>query len=288
MKAVIFPNFSKKNAYETTGKVCSMLHNKGFEIICRDSQSHCFHCGDYIRFMPIEQAAEVCDMIIAVGGDGTILEASGYAADHNKLLLGINTGRLGFMASMETDGLYNLSKLMSGDYTVENRMMLDCEYISNNGGCDKFTALNDVVISAQYANLADYYIYAGNVRVSSIRADGVIFSTPTGSTAYALSAGGPILEPALECIQVTPVCPHSLSSRPMIFSTGKSLEVTYSARKETNLCLSVDGQIVKSLGKSDRLIVAKSDKFLRLIDINGNSFFDAVNEKLMGAIKGMQ
>ncbi|MCM1523936.1 MAG: NAD(+)/NADH kinase [Ruminococcus sp.] len=289
MKTVIFPNFSKKNAYETTRKVCSTLHNMGFEVICRDSQSHCLPGEDYISFMPIDSAARVCDMIIAVGGDGTILEASGYAAEYGKLLLGINTGRLGFMASMETDGLCDLSRLMSGDYTVENRMMLDCEYIPSSGGCaGKFTALNDVVISSRYAHLADYFISANGVSVSSIRADGVIFSTPTGSTAYALSAGGSILEPTLKCIQATPVCPHSLSSRPMIFSAEKSLDVCYKARKDTVLCLNVDGQTaVKELGKNDRLVISGSKKFLRLIDINGNSFFNAVNEKLMGTIKGM-
>ncbi|MGN1102428.1 MAG: NAD(+)/NADH kinase, partial [Huintestinicola sp.] len=101
MKTVIYPNFSKKNAYETTGKVCSMLHNMGFEIFCGDDLKERFPVKKYVKFMPLEEAAEQCDLMIAVGGDGTILEASAYAAGNDKLLLGINTGRLGFMASME-------------------------------------------------------------------------------------------------------------------------------------------------------------------------------------------
>lgn len=284
MKTVIYPNFSKKNAFETTGKVCSMLHNMGFEIFCADNLRERFPVKKYVKFMPLEEAAEQCDLIIAVGGDGTILEASAYAAENDKLLLGINTGRLGFMASMEPDELYNLSRLMSGDYVVENRMMLDCEFVGG-GRDDSFTALNDVVISSQFGRLADFFVEINGNNVSTLRADGVIFSTPTGSTAYALSAGGPILEPGLECIQMTPVCPHSLVSRTMLFSTDKKLEVTFKSRDNTPLYLSIDGQICESVEKDDRLIITRSRKSLRLIDIQGNSFFNAVNKKLLNPIK---
>lgn len=284
MKTVIWPNFSKKNAYETTGKVCSMLHNMGFEIFCGDNLKERFPIKKYVKFMPVKEAAELCDLIIAVGGDGTILEASAYAAEYDKLLLGINTGRLGFMASMEPDELYNLSKLMSGDYTVENRMMLDCEFVGG-GKKDTFTALNDIVISSQFGRLADYFVSVNGTNVSTLRADGVIFSTPTGSTAYALSAGGPILEPGLECIQMTPVCPHSLVSRTMLFSTEKKLEVTFRSRDNTPLYLSIDGQIQESAERDDKLFVTRSRKFLRLIDIQGNSFFNSVNKKLLNPIK---
>lgn len=286
MKTVIYPNFSKKNAYETTGKVCSMLHNMGFEITCGDDLKERFPVKKYVKFMPVKEAVAECDLIIAVGGDGTILEASSYAAESNKLLLGINTGRLGFMASMEPDELYNLSRLMSGDYVVENRMMLDCEYIGS-GRRDTFTALNDVVISSQFGRLSDYFVSVNGNIVSTVRADGVIFSTPTGSTAYALSAGGPILEPGLECIQMTPICPHSLVSRTMLFSTDKALEITFSSRDITPLYLSIDGQICESAEKDDRLIITRSQKSLRLIDIQGNSFFNAVNKKLLNPIKDM-
>lgn len=286
LKTVIYPNFSKKNAYETSARVCSMLHDMGFEVMCSDELRERFPKADYVRFLPIAEAADKCDLIIAVGGDGTILEASEYAAGSGKLLLGINTGRLGFMASMETDELYNLSKLMSGDYTVENRMMLDCEFI---GGTNRktFTALNDIVISSQYSRLSDFFVTVNGNEVSSVRADGLIFSTPTGSTAYALSAGGPILEPDLECIQMTPVCPHSLVSRTMLFSTGKKLEVSHKSRHDTSLFLSIDGKVSESISRDDRIIVYRSAKLLRLIDIAGNSFYNAVNKKLINPIKGM-
>lgn len=285
MKAVIYPNFSKKNAYETTGKVCSMLHNMGFEILADMELEKHFPVEGFIRFGKIEEISAECDMFIAIGGDGTILEASAYASANNKQLLGINTGRLGFMASMETDELCDLSKLMSGDYAVENRMMLDCVHICGDKR-EKYTALNDIVISGQYCRIGDFFIYVNDAEVSSIRADGLIFSTPTGSTAYALSAGGPILEPTLECIQMTPICPHSLCSRTMIFSTDKSPEVKLRPRENDKMILCVDGQNMGSVSAEDRIIISRSDKYLRLIDITGSSFYNAVNKKLLSSLKG--
>ncbi len=280
MKAVIYPNFSKKNAFETAGKVCSMLCNMGFEVYADEQLADSFPDVSCVSFGVLEEITAECDMIIAIGGDGTILQASSYASVNNKLLLGINTGRLGFMASMETHELYNLSRLMSGDYKVEKRMMLDCEHVSCSKSV-KFTALNDVVISGQYAKLADFTVYSNGIEVSSFRADGIVFSTPTGSTAYALSAGGPILEPGIKCIQMTPVCPHSLSSRTMLFSTDKVLTVENNARDQGNLYMSVDGKITGKVDNDDKIIISRSAKYLSLIDINGNSFYNAVNSKLM-------
>lgn len=284
LNAVIYPNFSKKNAYETFEKVASILHNMGVGVFCDVSVKKHFPHSDHIHFDTIDNVSYECDIIIAVGGDGTILEASSYAARYNKLLLGINTGRLGFMASMETNELYDLSKLISGDYLVENRMMLDCEYHGKER-CEKYTALNDVVISSKYARLSDYYIHTNGDMISTIRSDGLIFSTPTGSTAYALSAGGPILEPSLECIQMTPVCPHSLASRPMLFATDKKLEITHDSGDSAELYLSVDGQLFECIDKDERIIISRSEKFVRLIDIKGNSFYNSVNNKLLNPIK---
>lgn len=284
MKAVIYPNFSKNNAFETTERVCSMLHNMGFEVFGDGALKERFPVLDFVVFGDIDEISAGCDLMIAIGGDGTILEASTYASKHNKLLLGINTGRLGFMASLEIDELYRLSRLMSGDYTVEERMMLECVHISE-AGRKVYTALNDVVISGKYSRLTDFSVCSGGNEVSAVRADGVIFSTPTGSTAYALSAGGPILEPGLECIQMTPICPQSLSSRTMIFSTDRRLEVSHGCTEKKSFYLDVDGVIEGAVEYNDKVIISRSDKRVRLIDISGNSFFNAVNRKLMNSLK---
>lgn len=285
MKAAVYPNFSKSNAYETTGKVCSMLHNMGFIVYAREEQAEKFPRLSYMQFGKAEDIVSECDVVIAIGGDGTILEASAAAAEYNKLLLGINTGRLGFMASMEATGLYNLSRLMSGDYRVEERMMLDCTLTGNGGVPVTYTALNDVVFAGQYSRLAEFNVYLNGTQVSMIRADGLIFSTPTGSTAYALSAGGPILSPGLKCIQMTPICPHSLFSRTMLFDAENTPEVSFCERDAKNIYLTVDGQIIERSLEGVKIMISRSKKTLRLIDIGGNSFFSAVNRKLMSPLK---
>lgn len=284
LKIVLFPNFGKKNALSTAIKCCDILNALGTEIFAADCYKTEFAEKNFVKFGKIEEIAEKCDIIIAIGGDGTILKASAYASSFNKPLMGINTGRLGFMASMEIDELDMLSRLKTRDYTVETRMMIDAAVMRDSKIISEHTALNDVVISRPYSKITDYTVFTDGIAVSSIRSDGMVFATPTGSTAYALSAGGPILEPCTECIQLTPICPHSLFSRTMVFTAERTLEVRHYAEDDL-VYFSVDGKKNCQILKNDTLIIKKSLKKLRLIDIKGNSFFNAVNNKLMNPIK---
>jgi NAD+ kinase len=285
VKVVLMPNFRKKNALPTALEACDILKRLGSEIYADSSQKEELSQKAFVRYGSIEQITQLCDFVIAIGGDGTILKASRYASLYNKPLMGINTGRLGFMASMEADELENLSRLKTGDYTVEERMMLNAELVCENERTI-YTALNDIVIARPYSKIADYDISIRGKTVSSIRADGIVFSTPTGSTAYALSAGGPIVEPQLECIQLTPICPHSLFSRTILFSATEKIEVRHFAKEFGDIYFAVDGKENISINSKSVLSIYKSEKKLRLIDIKGNSFFDAVNNKLMNSIKG--
>lgn len=285
MKIVLYPNFKKKNALPTSLKVCSILHEIDIEVYADICFKDDFSSVEYVNFGSINEIVNECDIIIAIGGDGTILQASRYASEYNKPLLGINTGRLGFMASMEIDELSDLAKLKTHDYKIETRMMLDVAQIRDNTIISKCTALNDIVVARPYSKITDYEISTDGIVVSSIRADGVVFSTPTGSTAYALSAGGPIVEPHLECIQLTPICPHSLSSRTMLFSAERKIEIKHFSNNKEGVYFSVDGHQGIKFENTDVLIVSRSIKKLRLIDIKGHSFFDAVKNKLMNPIK---
>ena len=186
---------------------------------------------------------------------------------------------------MEINELENISKLKTCDYTIETRMMLDISQIRNNTLISKHTALNDIVIARPYSKITDFEISTDGIVVSSIRSDGIVFSTPTGSTAYALSAGGPIVEPLMECIQLTPICPHSLFSRTMLFSPDRKLEIRHFSNEKADVYFSVDGKQEFKVENDDKLIISRSLKKLRLIDIKGHSFFDAVNNKLMNPIK---
>ena len=284
MKIVLRPNFGKKNALPTALKCCDILKDLGIDIFVSEDFRSEFSEKPFVHFGKIEEITKESDTVIAIGGDGTILKASAYASEYDKPLLGINTGRLGFMASMEIEDLDKLSKLKEQDYTVETRMMIDAELIRDGEIISVHTALNDVVIARPYSKIADYEISTDGIVVSSMRSDGMVFATPTGSTAYALSAGGPILEPETECIQLTPICPHSLFSRTMVFTADRLLEVKHYA-EDDSVYYSVDGKARCKISKDDRLVIKKSLKKLKLIDIKGHSFFDAVNNKLMNPIK---
>ena len=227
MKIVLCPNFGKKNALPTALKCCDILKELGMDVFVSEDFRGEFSEKPFVHLGKIEEITKESDTVIAIGGDGTILKASAYASEYDKPLLGINTGRLGFMASMETEDLDKLSRLKEQDYIVETRMMIDAELISNGETVSVHTALNDVVIARPYSKIADYEISTDGIVVSSMRSDGMVFATPTGSTAYALSAGGPILEPETECIQLTPICPHSLFSRTMVFTSDRLLEVRH-------------------------------------------------------------
>lgn len=283
MKVALFPNFEKKNALPTALKCCDILNKLDIEICVPNTCKSEFVEKKYIIYGEKNEITCDCDIVIAIGGDGTILQASAYASEYDKLLLGINTGRLGFMASMETDELENLSRLKTHDYVVETRMMIDVSLVHNNKIVSQHTALNDVVISRPYAKITDYEVLTDGIVVSSMRSDGMVFATPTGSTAYALSAGGPILEPEIECIQMTPICPHSLFSRTMVFTANRVLEVRH--KGNSDVYFSVDGSERHSIENGDKLVIKKSVNKQRLIDIKGHSFFEAVNNKLMNPIK---
>lgn len=284
MKIVLFPNFGKKNALNTALKCCDMLKELDIEVFAPDSCVNELSEKEFVRFGDVNEIVRDCDIMTAIGGDGTILKASVYASAHGIPLLGINTGRLGFMASMESDELENLSKLRSGDYVVETRMMLDAALVREEQIISEHTALNDIVVARPYSKITDYEVSTGGRVVSSIRADGMVFATPTGSTAYALSSGGPILEPETECIQLTPICPHSLFSRTMVFTAARTLEARHFSQDDS-VYFSVDGKRGCEMLKNDRLVIKKSSKSLQLIDIKGYSFFEAVNNKLMNPIK---
>jgi len=284
MKIVLYPNFGKKHALDTALECCDILRSLGIEVLTADSYRREFEKKDFVLFGKIEEIVRECDIIIAIGGDGTILKASVYASENGKPLLGINTGRLGFMATMERDELKNLSRLKSGDYAIEKRMMIDAVLVRGGKVIASDTALNDVVIASPYSKITDFEVITDGITVSSMRSDGMVFATPTGSTAYALSAGGPILEPGTECIQLTPICPHSLFSRTMVFKADRDLEVKHYSDDET-VFFSVDGKASRILGKKDKMIIRRSEKRTLLIDINGRSFFGAVNNKLMNPIK---
>ena len=238
-----------------------------------------------ITFAKAEENAANCDVFLTIGGDGTILRWGKRAARHGKPLLGINTGRLGFMATLETDNISKLSALSSGSYEISPRMLLNVT-VSANGKTEQCTALNDVVLfKGVRSKLPEYIVYSGDTELTGVRADGLIISTPTGSTAYSLSAGGPIIDPRLSCFELTALSPHTLFSRPMIFSADVPLKAGYIAYENSSVFLSVDGSESIELFPDDYVLIEKSQLTLKLIDIDGGSFYSSVHNKLIRPLK---
>lgn len=273
MKVAIFHNSQKNNADMCALKVADILHSLGIEIFADFDRKGFYKSKDYIKFDDFSKIAKSSDIVIAIGGDGTILQCSKYLIGSNTKLLGINTGHLGFMASMEVSQLNELKRLITGEYDVIPRMMLK---ISTSNGYS-FEALNDVSIIRQYSRIFDFSVKLNDFPMGNYRADGIIFSTPTGSTAYSLSAGGSIIEPDVKCIEMVLVSPHLLGVRPMIFSPEKKLTFSHSCN-ENDIFFSVDGNSPIKIGANVEMIVEKSKNTINIIDIMSNTFYKKLNK----------
>lgn len=201
----------------------------------------------------------LCDCAIAIGGDGTTLNIAKKAAFLNKSALGINAGRLGFMSDIERDELSLLTKLINKEYIIDERAMLKATIEKDGEVLSSHHCLNDIVVSrGNFARLIDVTITYDGRSVSNMRSDGVIISTPTGSTAYSMAAGGPVVSPEADCIIETPICPHSLMDRSIIFSADKELIVTANNDQNNSPIMTVDGQEAVNLTSRLPNIISKN------------------------------
>ena len=265
----IITNEKKDPLFENTENLINYLSGKKNIKIYADK--------DY----PDDDLYKMCNLFIVLGGDGTILKAAAKASLYNIPLIGINLGRIGFMSEIENDELELLDNLFTGDYEIKNRMMLNVEIIKSGGDIlHAGAALNDAVVThGTLAKLIETEVLCDNIRITKYRADGIIAATPTGSTAYSMSAGGPIIDPNIECICLTPICPHSLASRPLIFSSGSVLEIKNKS-VNSDVYLTVDGQINIKLDEEDTVRVRKSGFASKLISIKKHGFYDVVRAKI--------
>ncbi|MBQ8688129.1 MAG: NAD(+)/NADH kinase [Ruminococcus sp.] len=287
MKAVIYPNLQKINALSCARSLCDVLHENDFEVIADPQHQALFYDKHFVRYLPFEQAVSETDFAFAIGGDGTILRCAKMLIGTETKLLGINTGHLGFMASMEPSQLHEIARLRTGDYRVSRRMMLCGELTDEK--CyvfQHFTALNDIVLARQFARVIDFSVYRNEVLLGQYRADGAIFSTPTGSTAYALSAGGSVIEPEFSCIGFTLVCPHSLATRPILFSPESRLCMRLLRPDTHEVYISSDGETPVPFDPHQQLTIYRSEHTIQLVDLSGNTFFDSLNRKITHSLKG--
>ena len=282
----IYVNFNIPEKGNAALQVADFLSEHGvtvaFHILNRDKIFRLHRHKSNFVYLNTEELYSTSDMVAVFGGDGTILEAARYAAPQNIPLLGFNFGRVGYMAELEISEIEALSEIINGNYTLDERSMLSVEVMNSAKKVRKTTfALNDAVLTnGSLARLVDLELYEGGTLLTKYRADGLILSTPTGSTAYSMSAGGSIIDPHLSTICVTPICPYSLISRPILFTDTSVLEVKNLSRREKMIYLTLDGKINIELYYDDVVRITRSDMKTRLVRVKNSSFYTNLRAKL--------
>lgn len=235
----------------------------------------------HLKFLPTEEAMAGADLLVCFGGDGTILHAAKDAEAHHIPVLGVNLGSVGFMAELEVSDLHLLARLTEGKYSLEERMMLDVSVRREGRTIFRDTALNDAVITkGAVARIIDLDVRSDGTLVGRFSGDGVVVSTPTGSTAYSMSAGGPIVEPTAENIIVSPICPHALHARSFVLDRNRAVAVKMGKLSRKTAYLSVDGGKAFRLGGSDQVELHRSKSRARLARLTNRSFYTVVGQKL--------
>jgi NAD+ kinase len=237
--------------------------------------------SENVRFVSPDKVYDHIDLVVVVGGDGSVLEAARRAAVNDTPILGINKGRLGYMTAIEVDEIELIDEVFRGNYYFDDRTMLEIQLLHNGKPLYVSRALNDAVVSnGSMAKVVDMQLLADGKPVGNYRADGLIVTTPSGSTAYSLSAGGPIIAPDASSFCVTPVCSHSFRDRPIVFSDSAVLEIKNICDREPYLYLSIDGRINIRVMKNQIVRISKSEKIARLVRIKEHNFYSDLCNKL--------
>ncbi len=268
----VYVNKNKDSSLTVTSKLAELSKKYGF---CCDVLSDARHPDDPTVLAKANEFAGHNDIIIVLGGDGTILRIASAAAKAGVPLLSVNLGHLGFLTELELDEIDDgMARLFENAYNIDERMMLSC---SANG--QEFLALNDICLQrASRARLLKFNAYANGELIDSLSADGVLVSSPTGSTAYSLSAGGPIVSPNLSLMLMTPICAHTLRARPFVFSDDEKL--TFTSLDKCGFAVICDGVQIRSLDASPCIEVSKSKHSLQLINFKQKSFYERLSSKL--------
>lgn len=277
----VFPNLNNNGVSELAFDVIKILTDGGADVYVQNEYKPIFK-STKAKFENFDKAMSLCDCAIAIGGDGTTLNIAKKAAFLNKSALGINAGRLGFMSGIERDELSLLTKLINKEYIIDERAMLKATIEKDGEVLSSHHCLNDIVVSrGNFARLIDVTITCDGRSVSNMRSDGVIISTPTGSTAYSMAAGGPVVSPEADCIIETPICPHSLMDRSIIFSADKELIVTANNDQNNSPIMTVDGQEAVNLTPGCQIHIKKSDITTKLIKLKPENFMKFSTKRLL-------
>ena len=273
--------FATPSSAGTLCSVARLLENHGLEVLVDNS---CDALAERCSMFPgvsKEQLGERCDLVIVVGGDGTLLNAARALAGYEVPLLGINLGRLGFLTDISPDDIeFTLNRVLAGQFFEERRFLLQASLIRDGEVISTNEAFNDVVVHKwNVARMLESEVYIDGLFVYTMRSDGLIVSTPTGSTAYALSGGGPIMHPALDALVLVPICPHTMTNRPLVVGADSKIDVVVCSDQTDKAQVTCDGQLNLALNPGDRVRVRKQDT-IHLIHPSDHDYYHILREKL--------
>ena len=260
-------------------RLVTFLRSRGREVVV-DNRSIDALSSPRIKIAALEELGTQVDLAVVLGGDGTLLSAARRLVEHDVPVVGINLGRLGFLTDIPADSMETmLAQILDGHYQEEPRALLNTVVIRNDVPVEETLAMNDVVVSkGARGSMVEIEVYVDGQFVYGLRADGLIISTPTGSTAYALSSGGPIIHPSLPAILLAPICPHTLSNRPIVLSERSRVEVMLVRGPSANVNFDVQNSF--DLQEDDRIVISRAEKPVRLLHPHGHSHFAMLREKL--------
>lgn len=285
-RVMVQPNPTKEIALQVSRRLISMLLAEAFQVVALEEYREVLIVGlsekeiGKIRFLREPDIYNACDFIMVVGGDGTILRIAGQASLYEKPVLGVNCGTVGFMSELEPDELELVKSVKDGNFTLDDRSMLDIQVFNSiHEEVYSTVALNEAVVTKGFFNrVIPLSVIVDGQEVFQFSGDGVIVTTPTGSTAYSLAAGGPILAPSSDCLAVTPICPHSLTIKSFVISAA-SIVTVMPEYKGHQVFLSPDGDTYE-LRSGDRVVVQRSRRTFSLLRIKGQGFYEIIRQKL--------
>lgn len=277
----LFGKFQDDSVAEHLAHLADFLRERRLNILI-DENTASLVKQPIARSRPFPAIGREIDLAIVIGGDGTMLNIARALAAHRVPLIGVNLGRLGFLTDIPGNHMEaEIGKILDGDYEIEDRLLLQAELKRNGDTIHSAVAFNDIIVTkGEIARLIEYETHLDGEFVNSARGDGIIVATPTGSTAYAMSAGGPILHPTLPAIAVVPICPHTLSNRPIVVSSESTIEIVMSSPTDQRATVTCDGQVNYPLKKGDRIYVHRAEQSVQLLHPSGRNHYDVMRAKL--------
>jgi NAD+ kinase len=277
----IVANLRKPHVTNVATSIVRLVEQRGATVSVQDRLAALIGRDDLA--LPLESYPGKVDIVFVLGGDGTLLGVARRLAAHRIPLLGINLGHLGFLSESEPEDMEEaVSRVLKGNYYLEKRLMIEADVLRNGKRLKKYIALNDVNIGkGALGRMVTLQVYVDDMYLDQYVGDGLIVSTPTGSTAYSLSCGGPIVSPQINVILITPICPHTLSARPVVVSDEQQIRIEVSAT-HSDVGISIDGQEGMRLEDGDRVVVRESSHFTTLVKWRERGFFDVLRAKLSG------